>query len=351
MVQRERAAFPHVEEGGFFLCQLNCVRLVEPGPADDVTTKDASRLFVPVRIMDDSAQIAVRMRESAALQASGQTSKEDFETAVRQGGLRFPILSSVRVRVKHVQSNTNATDRPTDGPMDVVVVEAEQQAIEPACRPNSALVSVAEMSRALGSGPTNASMLVGKLSDIKRAPHAGLSVEGSNCDFALTLCAVKAKSTLEQLSAGYRVVTSGLHQITLSTASDPPELIEEAVQGKFVSMCTMENLVQFNLSPSKPKGTTYCLALISSILNTADVDTYIVDRVSDPIQTDDRLSYALLLDNMSKLAKLAKPDERSKRSPEWAQETCTALTSAKKARLLSREPTSGPLPEPEPSSK
>ena len=341
IVQRESAALPRAEEGGFVIFQLNCVRLLEPAPADALTTKDGSRLFVPVRVMDDWGQMTLRMREAAALQASGLDSKNAFEEAVRQGGLTFPVLSSIRVRVK--RGATVTTDNSQDEPIiDAIIVEAEQQAVDEHCRPNASLMHITEASKPLGGA--SACMLVGRLSQVTKAPHAGLSVDGMCCDFALVLCAVKARSDLQKLKQGYRVVTNGLHEVTTTTTNEQSQLKETPVQGKFVSMCTVQNSVHFNLTPSNPKSGTYCLAVISNIIKTGDEVTYIVDRVSSALQADDRLPHALLLEEMAKLAKLAKPDERPKRSASWAVETASALTSAKKTRALSREPTNTPLP-------
>ena len=359
MVQRERDALPHVDEGGFVLFQLNCVRLIEPAPAEELKTKDGSRLFVPVRVIDDYGQMVLRMRESAALQASNLRSSEEFEAAVRKGGLRFPILSSIRVRVK---KGASASASASDGQLiDAVIVEAAAQDIQDACRPNASLVEIAEASKPLGF--TAAFMLVGALSDITRSPHAGLCVGGITSEFALALVAVKGQSDLQpigQNSGGYRVVTDGLFEVALkpadSSSQGAPELSLNPVPGKFVSMCTLGNLTQFTLTPSSPNGATYCLALISSVLTTPrksdaqgaqDEVTFIVDRVSIALTADDRLPYALLLEEMAKLAKLTKPDERPKRRAEWAKETAAALTVAKKARSLSREPTNTPLPNPQ----
>ena len=78
-----------------------------------------------------------------------------------------------------------------------------------------------------------------------------------------------------------------------------------------------------------------------------DEVTFIVDRVSNALIADYRLPYALLLEDMAKLATLTKPDERPKRRAEWAKETAAALSVAKKAKSLSREPTNTPLPNPQ----
>ena len=342
IVQREKDALPTADEGGHVIFQLNCVRLVEPAPGDELTTKDNSRLFVPVRVMDDWGQMTLRMRESTALQASNMETKEAFVEAVQKGGLQFPLLSSIRVRVKRGSASANGSSQ--DDPLiDAIIVEAEQQSIEEACRPNSALMAVAQASKPLGG--STACMVVGRLSQVKRAPHAGLTVDGTCCEFALVLCLVKAKSEMQKIGQGFRIVTGGLHEVTTTTKDGKTHLEEASVKGTFVSMCTLENCPQFNLTPSNLKHGMYRLALISSVNETKGGITYIVDRVSGVLEADERLSHAMLLDEMAKLTKIAKPDERPKRSASWASETSTTLTAAKKTRALSREPTNTPLPE------
>ena len=347
IVHRESAALPLSEEGGSVIFQLNCVRLLEPAPGEELSTKCGTRLFVPVRVMDDWGQMTLRMRESAALQVSGQKTKEDFEKAVQQGGLRFPILASIRVRVKRGASTTPSEGAQPhsqdDALMDAIIVEAVTQALDSDCRPNASLIQVTEASKLLGGG--SACMLGGTLSQVQRAPHAGLCVGATCCEFALVLCAVREPSDMQKLTNGYRIVTAGLHEVTISKEGDTPRLIETPVKGQFVSMCTVENSEHFNLTPSNPQSGTYYLALISNVISTKDSLSYIVDRVSQPLQSDDRLPTAQLLEEMIKLAKHAKPDERPKRSATWAQDLATSLKSAKRAKALSREPTEAPLPE------
>jgi len=117
-------------------------------------------------------------------------------------------------------------------------------------------------------------------------------------------------------------------------------------------MCTLSNLTQYTLTPSRPGGLTYVVALISNVLTAAQGSasersqtTFIVERVSPPLQADDRLDYALLLNELEKFSKLTKPHDSPKRRAEWAQEAATTLSSAKKAKALSREPTNPPLPD------
>ena len=343
IVQRERAALPEYNAGGCVLFQLNCVRLIEPPAGENVYTKDGARLFVPVRLMDDWGHMTLRMREEAALQASGCSSSDDFAKAVASGNLKFPILCSVRVRVRRSAASP-------DDNMDAIVVEAEEQNIASACRPNASLLDLAEVSKPLGSA--GAGMLVGVLSEITRAPHAGLSVRGTTCEFALTLCAISGTSDCQMIGEGYRIVTGGLREVRTSSSEASPQLVETARPGSFVSMCTLSNLTQYTLTPSRPGGVTYVVALISSVLSAAQGSasepsqtTFIVDRVSPPLQADDRLDYALLLNELEKFSKLGKPDDTPKRRAEWAQEAATTLRSAKKAKALSREPTNAPLPE------
>ena len=67
------------------------------------------------------------MREQAALELSGYSSVDEFETACRQACLRFPLLASVRMllRIKASAAPENATLSQTDAAeVTAIIVEA-----------------------------------------------------------------------------------------------------------------------------------------------------------------------------------------------------------------------------------
>ena len=63
-------------------------------------------MFVPVRLVDNTGSVQVRMRESAALELSGLTDKNAFIAAVREADLSFPMFSSIRVLIRDKGSET-----------------------------------------------------------------------------------------------------------------------------------------------------------------------------------------------------------------------------------------------------
>jgi hypothetical protein len=70
------------------------------------------------------------MREQAALELSGYSSVDEFETACRQACLRFPLLASVRMllRIKASAAPENATLSQTDAAeVTAIIVEATTQ--------------------------------------------------------------------------------------------------------------------------------------------------------------------------------------------------------------------------------
>ena len=89
----------------------------------------------------------VRMREKAALEISGLKTKDAFVEASRQGGVCFPILSSVRVLVSPAKekesghaSDVGASEH--ERQLNAVVMEAAEQDTNPKCLPNAAALEM-----------------------------------------------------------------------------------------------------------------------------------------------------------------------------------------------------------------
>ena len=143
-VVRAHEHFPASETSHLF--QLNHVLLVEPpANANILAGENQDRLFVPIAAHDHSGQVELRMREKAALALSGLPDRAAFCEEVRSAGLRFPILSSVRVLLKkngrhHTTESGDADESATEHAISAVIVEAAEQSIEgPASIPNSSL--------------------------------------------------------------------------------------------------------------------------------------------------------------------------------------------------------------------
>ena len=82
--------------------QLNFTEVQAPTSADEILTKDGSRLWMHVQVADFTGKVEVGLREKAALQLAGldpadSTSKATFIALHKTDSLRFPMLSSIRV--------------------------------------------------------------------------------------------------------------------------------------------------------------------------------------------------------------------------------------------------------------
>ena len=90
------------------LFQVNHVRVIEPSGANSLLTGKGARLFPPIRLIDGSGAVEVRMREKVALELSELGTKEEFIAEAADGVLNFAILCSVRILVKKKALLSNA---------------------------------------------------------------------------------------------------------------------------------------------------------------------------------------------------------------------------------------------------
>ena len=123
--------------------QLDHVRILEPRAGGSLFTKDGSRLFPRIEIIDYTAQVELRMREKVVLELADLT-KEEFVREARCGGINFPLLSSVRVLVK------KAADGAAEPAASAIIGEATEQDLGiPEAIPNASLTFVSELLKTL----------------------------------------------------------------------------------------------------------------------------------------------------------------------------------------------------------
>ena len=102
----------HAQETRETVFQINHARIVEPKGNENVFTNNRERLFPLVQVIDTSGALVLKMREKAALELSGQSSAKIFAELASKGALNFPILCSLRVRLRRVpQSTTTISQR------------------------------------------------------------------------------------------------------------------------------------------------------------------------------------------------------------------------------------------------
>ena len=322
------------------LVQLNFVRIMEPGPNEEVTTKSGSRLFVPVRLLDATGSSQVRMREDIALELTGMSDKDEFLKSVQDGDISFPMFASVRILIrpqKNSKSNpSGAAEHAGDEGNDLlsaIIVAAEDQRLDVEGVPNKAYCDFNPL-HVLLPKPTDR-MLIASLQEVRLSPHAGLVVgeENTPCEFVLCMIATKQKSTLETFGTGHRVRTTNLSATNLLAAA---ESADEVCAGSLTSVCTLKNLTDFLLSPPKPGHPQYALVLISSM--TEKGPTYTVDKVQ-PLNGDVVADFRTMMRKLYHISRSLKFEGTPKRPVQWPSTPYTG----RKTRRLSASPTADHL--------
>ena len=329
------------------LFQLNHVRVAEPGCGEEIMAKDTERLFVPVCLLDFTGVVHLRLRKQAALELSGHSSAEEFQTVCREYCLCFPLLSSVRVLVRSklggVSEHTFSSQRESPA-VETVIVESAIQLWDARSAPNNADV---DLSALLQHVPMPSSrMVAARVRDISHASHAGMIVKKHGADIAtdylLVLIAIAEKSGGKQFGTKYRVLTKNVVDCDIwESGTDIP------VAADCVSICTMNNLVHYKLAPSRPGTSQYAMALVSNLTPGSETRpaSLMIDHV-DPVGSSDIEMYKMVLRKLATLAEGAlfstTPTKRSYWSP------TRSPWDAKKVRKLAYNATEASLPDTSP---
>ena len=188
--------------------QINHARVLEPKANENVCTNKGERLFPTVRVIDHSGALTVRMREKAALELSGQSSKEEFMDLVSKGALNFPILCSLRIAVR---KNSNSEDA-TEDRLDAIIVEATQQDLCARAMPNASMDFLSQLMLTLPADPSR--MVAAPVSAVRHIRHTGIVVEWSSsmhvqASCVLSLVAHTGRSAMKILPGGTKLISKG----------------------------------------------------------------------------------------------------------------------------------------------
>ncbi len=80
----------------------------------------------------------------------------------------------------------------------------------------------------------------------------------------MAMIATTAKSQLESMDEGYRIVTHGVEDCDFCKDTNDAY---EPLNAEFTSLCTLENLTEYKLSPTRPGARQHALVIISGISN------------------------------------------------------------------------------------
>ncbi len=352
--------------------QLNFTEVQPPSSADEILTKDGSRLWMRVQVADFTGKIEVGLREKAALQLAGldhtdPASKETFKALHAADDLRFPMLSSIRViltcKQKAKPDGTEASfqlsqaDEPTDVFMTIVI--AEEQNLE--AKPKKSMLELLEFMKVLE--PRTDGIVPAMLSSIQPSAHypmaikqlASLPVGASEpgmselqssdtsslakpCDKALVMVFSTNPSKQEKLREGaYRLETN---QVKCALDADDSETYT------ITAMCSETSLRQFDLTaPRSGNKRQAALLVLTSVAAPVASESKSFACQSMHLLTNDEVPLALSL--MKGLLYVADRNinEGTCKRPEWQSSESSPVERLSKCRKLGYCPTDASLPD------
>ena len=243
--------------------QINWCQVHPPEKGATVCTNDNSRLWMSVKVEDETGNLTMHIREKAALALSGWDSKERFEAARADDDLYFPNKASVKIVRKPVvpqtpqQSDSSANSRQ----IQFYIVEAAEQAMEDTPSKKSlTLLKLLEQSEANADA-----CVVAGISMIQKDPHYGLSVhfkvEGQvikkRCTRAVALVCASKASEAENMNEGFQMLTKDV--------SDP--LQDSTFACWLLSFCTVKTSPDYQLRPPRGQTKQTALVVIADVLD------------------------------------------------------------------------------------
>ena len=324
------------------LLQLNYVRVLEPGPKVQVTTKDGSRLFVPVDVMDHTYSVGLRMQESAALELSNCTSKAEFEAACVGGQLCFPMLCSLRVEIRmsggSASEHAKTDDQEENLPgVNAIVRTAEEQRMGIPFVPNTSAMELKHFLQTLRGRVDR--MAIAEMHEVNYSAHAGL-VTGSTkspCKVVLSMIANQQKSKVAQFGKGHRVITNGVNEVLFNEAYEKDTVQRRPLEGQMASMSTLENVAEFSLTPAAAGELQFFLISISGMSRSTDGQQVFSIDTRRPIPSGEVDTFVKILRALRKVAEGFPHQSGQKRSLELNSDS--SPYTGKKPRELSEWPT------------
>ena len=327
-----------IEEESMTFWQVNWCHVHVPERNAQVCTNDNSRLWMLVKVEDDTGFVTMYMREKAALSLSGTDSKEEFEAARADDSLDFPNKASIKIIRKTAPLQTpnrkNSAEQPAN--IQCYIVEAAEQALEDT--PSKGSLLLLEL-LARTEVHTDACAAAG-VSMIKKDPHYGLRVSyvvdelivKKYCTRAFALVIASSASKADNMNEGYRMITENV--------SDP---LDKDFVCTLMSFCTVKTSPEYQLKPARGIKTQTAIVLIADVLEAFSADKPAVFLVESLQKIPDSEAEAApdhirrLIHFASFAAKIqGKCSERG-----WTDETSPA--NAGKCRRLGKSPTNEEL--------
>ena len=355
----EEGTTEHARGKDMKVFQINHARILEPKAGENLLTNLGDRLFPTVQVIDSTGTVELKMREKTALALAGVETKDEFIELASQGGLNFPILCSLRVRV----GKQKQQDEHTELVLDAVIVESEPQDLFcPRALPNASMEFLTQLLHSLS--PDQSRMLVAPLSAVRCVRHAGMVVDTSGstplqASCVLALVAHIGRSAIHDLPGGHKLISTNCWNVPFeemtSKEAGAPEHADKKIVGEMASYCTPHNVQDFTLTGRRPKEAVYALIVISGVhdvevnLEDSPRRTYMVDKVNLVTQPESIPMLRSLLRKLARIPTTSQCEGKPNSTPDWSNDK-TPYT-AKKARRLGVSPTDSEMPSPSKASR
>ena len=318
--------------------QINWCRVYLPEKGVQVTTHDASRLWMRVKVEDETGSFHLYMNEKAALALAGVEDKSAFEAAHAQDILYFPAKASVKILRKGLAFETpNAKATETSNSVaqpdpTCYIVEAMEQPLEDT-RSKRSLVLL----KLMENTKVNTDVCVpAAASIVHKEPHYGLSVHyvvdralvKKTCITALVLVEANVASKMERVNEGFMMTT---------------EKVKDALDDTFVftliSYCSLTNAPDYQLKPTRQKRAQMALVTISDVLETGSAEkptTFLATSIEKLSENDAETARDHMRRTMF-FTSLAAKQQGAGPNNVWTEELSPA--NASKCRRLGKSPT------------
>ena len=321
--------------------QINWCRVSLPAKDAQIHTNDGSRLWMQVKVEDETGSLTLFMREQAALNLAGVEDKNAFENARAQDALAFPAKASVKIyRKAGLLSTPTGAGKPG----------AEDDAGHERRDPQSYIVDAAE--QAMEDTPSKGSLVLlnllratrvdtdacvpAALGMVTKSPHYGLKVryvvdgtEGTrHCTNATVLVAATKASKMDKMNEGYMMTTEG---------------IRDVIDGEFtctlVSFCNLTSAPDYQLKPGRGQKEQLAVATICDVLEpggNGKPTTFLVNAL-EKIQDVDAENAPHHMRRTLFFASMAAKQQGTGETAEWTEQFSPAI--AAKCRRLGKSPT------------
>ena len=319
--------------------QINWCKVYPPDKAAQITTNEGTRLWMPVKVEDETGYLNIFMREKAALSLAATDTKEDFEAARADDSLDFPKKVSIKIirKVHGFQTPIAPKDSQNESSaakpdFQCYIVEAAEQAMEDTPSKRSLeLVQLLQMT----DSQANACVPAG-IDMIEKAPHYGLSVGyvvnkqvvHKNCTKAIALVNVTCASKSDNVKEGYQMIT---------------ENVQDALNERFVctlmSFCTVRSSPEYQLKPNRGQKTQMAFVTITDVLEAGSAEkppVFLVESL-EKIPDTEALSAPDHMRRLIYFASLTAQMQGTRSQRVWTEDVSPA--NAGKCRRLGKSPT------------